>query len=165
MTAPLGGRPKGLSLTVASTVAGLVVADRKWIVLDGLSPQSGLMSLSGPPFSTRSSFAGRTMASGFRRRYVPNALSTGWHTKNRAVIEARPDRDSFPLLQQRIGFNRKIIMRLALLRANGTLRRWTTSDAAGQRAYVRPPWWLFWLRCARRALVPSFATRRAAPTD
>jgi len=59
--------------------------------------KSGLMSLSGPPFSTRSSFTGRTMASGFRRRYVPNTLSTGWHTKNRAVIEARPDKDSFPL--------------------------------------------------------------------
>src|SRR6266403_4829541 len=34
----------------------------------------GLMSLPDPPFSTRSRVAGRTMASGFRRRYVPNAL-------------------------------------------------------------------------------------------
>jgi hypothetical protein len=37
----------------------------------------------------------RTMASGFRRRYVPNAFSTDWRRKNRAVVEARPDRDSF----------------------------------------------------------------------
>ena len=35
----------------------------------------GLMSLPDPPFSTRSRVAGRTMASGFRRRYVPNALN------------------------------------------------------------------------------------------
>src|SRR3979490_1153334 len=35
----------------------------------------GLMSLPDPPFSTRSRLAGRTMASGFRRRYVPNALN------------------------------------------------------------------------------------------
>jgi hypothetical protein len=103
---------------------------------------------------------GRTMASGFRCRYVPNALSTGWHTKNRAVIEARPGRDSFPLLQQRMGFNRKIVM--PLLRATGTVRRWTTTDATRQQAYARPPWWLSWFRCARPALVPSFAMRRAA---
>jgi hypothetical protein len=52
----------------------------------------GSMSLPGPSFSMWSSFAGHTMASGFRRS-VPNALSTGWHTKNRAVVEARPGRD------------------------------------------------------------------------
>jgi hypothetical protein len=42
------------------------------------------------PFSTRSSFTGRTIASGFRRRYVPNALNAGWQAKNRAVVEERP---------------------------------------------------------------------------
>ena len=41
-------------------------------------------------------------ALGFRRRYSPKVLSTGWHTKNRAVVEARPGRDSFPLLTQSI---------------------------------------------------------------
>jgi hypothetical protein len=105
----------------------------EWIVPIDLSPQNRI------DVAARSSFTGHTMASGFRRCYVPNALSTGWHTKNRAVVEARPGRDSFPLLQQRIGFNRKIIMRLTLLPASGRLRRWTTSDATRQRVYVRPP--------------------------
>jgi len=41
----------------------------------------GLMSLPDPPFSTRSRGAGRNMASGFRCRYVPNAL------KKRSVHE------------------------------------------------------------------------------
>ena len=41
----------------------------------------GLMSLPDPPFSTRSRGAGRNMASGFRCRYVPNAL------KRRSVHE------------------------------------------------------------------------------
>jgi hypothetical protein len=40
-----------------------------------------LMSLPDPPFSTRSRGAGRNMASGFRCRYVPNAL------KKRSVHE------------------------------------------------------------------------------
>ena len=76
MTAPLWGRPEGLSLTAASTVAGLGGrGPRKCAWLDGSSPLGGSMSLPGPPFSTRSSCTGRTMASGFRRRYVPNALS------------------------------------------------------------------------------------------
>src|SRR5215471_18681436 len=57
--------------------------------LDGLGPEErsvvecgppifrsrGLLSLPGPPFSTRSRVAGRTMASRVRRRYVPNALN------------------------------------------------------------------------------------------
>src|SRR5215468_5005412 len=57
--------------------------------LDGLGPEErsvvecgppifrsrGLLSLPGPPFFTRSRVAGRTMASGVRRRYVPNALN------------------------------------------------------------------------------------------
>src|SRR5262249_18628492 len=65
------------------------------VVLYGLCQLLRSMSLPGPPFSTRSRFTGRTMASGFRRRYVPNAFSTDWRRKNRAVVEARPDRDSF----------------------------------------------------------------------
>ena len=51
----------------------------------------GLMSLPGPPFSTRSRVAGRTMASGFRRRASPNALNKEIDAGSipRAVVEAR----------------------------------------------------------------------------
>jgi hypothetical protein len=69
MTALSWGRPKGLSLTAASTAAGLVVAGRKSRPLRLIPPHKIVtMSLPSPPFSTRSRF---------RRRYVPNALSTG----------------------------------------------------------------------------------------
>ena len=78
---------------MASTLADLVIAVWKSAWSSMVCCQLlRSMSLSGPPFSR---FTGRTMASGFRRRYVPNAFSTDWRRKNRAVVEARPDRDSF----------------------------------------------------------------------
>ena len=81
---------------MASTLADLVIAVWKSAWSSMVCCQLlRSMSLPGPSFSTRSRFTGRTMASGFRRRYVPNAFSTDWRTKNRAVVEARPDRDSF----------------------------------------------------------------------
>jgi len=89
-------RRREASLTVASTLADLVIAVWKSAWSSMVCCQLlRSMSLPGPPFSTRSRFTGRTMASGFRRRYVPNAFSTDWRRKNRAVVEARPGRDSF----------------------------------------------------------------------
>jgi hypothetical protein len=56
--------------------------ERSVVELDPFICRSrGLMSLPDPPFSTRSRGAGRNMASGFRCRYVPNAL------KKRSVHE------------------------------------------------------------------------------
>src|SRR5215831_9494938 len=78
--------------------------------LDGLGPEErsvvecgppifrsrGLLSLPGPPFSTRSRVAGRTMASGVRLRYVPNALNKRLMHEESRGRQARPSRDSDP---------------------------------------------------------------------
>ena len=95
---PLGHRQRRreASLMVSSTLADLGDRGLEWGGLDGM------LSVAGVDVSARSTVlyavrvsSRRTMASGFRRRYVPNAFSTDWRRKNRAVVEARPDRDSF----------------------------------------------------------------------
>jgi hypothetical protein len=90
----------GRALTASSTTADWMITGRKSARFVEFGPfvfrSRGLMSLPDPPFSTRSRVAGRNMASGFRCRYVPNALEKRACTKNRAVIEARPGRDNIP---------------------------------------------------------------------
>ena len=72
------------ALTALSTAADWMKTGRKCpLVVECLLwfCSRELMSLPDPPFSTRSRGAGRNMASGFRCRYVPNAL------KKRSVHE------------------------------------------------------------------------------
>jgi len=81
--------PKAARSVLDGGEHGVRLGDRgleECVVLDGL------LSVAPIDVAARSTVL---MASGFRRRYVPNAFSTDWRRKNRAVVEARPDRDSF----------------------------------------------------------------------
>ena len=91
----------------------------------------GLMSLPDPSFSTRSRVAGRTMASGFRRRYLPDALN-----KRLAQEESRGRRGPSQQGQRsaaRCGEGIILIdlrrLELQLQRSIGTSCLWSTCDA------------------------------------
>lgn len=83
---------------VASTLADL--GDRggslEWGGLHGMLSVARLMSLPGPPFSTRSRFhPAAPWPQGFDAAMSRTRSAQTGRRKNRAVVEARPDRDSF----------------------------------------------------------------------
>ena len=97
-------RFQGRALTASSTAADWTNVGWKWggpqlsrLVSFGFPSRVELMSLPDPPFSTRSRVAGRTMGlQGFDAAMSRTHSTRDRCRKNRAVVEARPSRDSIP---------------------------------------------------------------------